>query len=258
MPRRTTAVFLSSDPATGSNTTDNGARMSVLLDPPIQLNAEKRLSCAFHSGTFWYTFPNVSTAFSNDHFRFTIGATPYDITFPKGLYSVNAIESRIDDFLIQNSLPTGIFKLDPDDATGFITFIVNHTVGPITVFWSDANSIGQLLGFTSDDVITVFPTAFEGDTQAQLNSLTELLVNFSAGGSYFNSKGGSNTIAAIGNFPQVGASFVYEPANLIETRLIGDHHESIQIWLTNASTGQTVDTNGEIFTVNLLIYEDDV
>ena len=256
MVRTTTSLFLSSDSSTGAITTDNGARMTVILDPPIQLNPTARLTCALHSTDIWYTIPNVSTQLNNDHFRFldTTTATMYDYTIPKGLYSVSALESSIDDFLINNSLPAGIFKFDPDDATGTISLQINR-VG-ITVYWTDANSVGGLLGFTSDDGPTVTTgLIYESDAQANLNLLTEILLNFSAGGSYFNSRGGSNVIAAISPNVPVGALIQYEPNNLIETRLIGDHHDQISVWLTNANTGLTIDTNGEIFTCTILLFE---
>lgn len=256
MNKQTTAIFLSSDPATGSITTDNGSRMTVILDPPIQLSQTARLTCALHSTDIWYTIPNISAELNNNHFRFldTTTATTYDYTITKGLYSVEALESSIDDFLINNSLPAGIFKFEPDNATGFISLQINR-VG-VTVYWSDANSVGTLLGFTTDDG----PTAtsgliYESDGQANLNLLTEILVNFSAGGTYFNSRGGSNVIGAVSPNVPVGALIQYEPNNLIETRLIGDHHDQISVWLTNASDGSSLDTNGEIFTCTILLYE---
>ena len=258
MPKLIDSIFFDSDPATGSDNTDNGGRFHVTLDPPLHLNENKRLTCALHTCDIWYTIPNVSSVLNNDHFRFldTTTATTYDMTFVKGLYSVSTIESAINDFLINNLLPSGIFQFDPDDSTGYISLKINR-VG-VTVYWSDANSIGSLLGFTTDDgPTTVSGLIYESNTQAQLNLLRNILLNFSAASSYFNGKGGSNVIGSITPNVPVGSLIAYEPYNLLDVKLIGNHHDHLSLWLTNSRTGEVVDTNGEYWSCTITFYEDD-
>jgi hypothetical protein len=259
MKRTTIPLFLNSSTTTGAIVSSNGSRFEVILDPPVSLPDKSKkvsLSCALHSANIWYTFPNISAASGNNHFRFTIGATPYDYTLPDGLYDITAIESKISDLLTNDTLSPTLFKFDPDTATGTISFQIN-AVG-VTVFWSDANSIGQLLGFTIDDG----PTAssgliYESDSQAQLNVVDDVLVNFSACSSHFNHFSGSSVIASI--TPNVVPGFLidYTPNNLVECDVVGTHFDRVSVWLENSRDRSALDTFGETFSVVILMFYDE-
>jgi len=233
----------------------NGGRISLNLTPSVRLSNTARISCALHSAQIWYTIPNISAEIGNNTLRFTVGVTEYNLVFEKGLYSVESINSAINDFVINNGLINNLFVLDPDVSTSKISLKIND-VG-VTVFFSDVTSVGQILGFNADVGPSVTAgLIYESPNIATLNSLTAILVEFSQCISYFESKGGSQILASIVPNVGVGSLINYEPSNLIECPMITPHIDKITVSLLNEGSGQVIDTNGEFFSLVILLYED--
>ena len=129
---RKVSFFFSSDPAAGSQALSaDGDSFSVNLSPPLKI-PKNALSCEFYvpQASIWNTSPNISSSFSNNTFKFTTSAAAapgtYTITFPEGLYSLEAIGSYLSAQFVNLSLPANLFTLSGNDSTSqtVITFSI--------------------------------------------------------------------------------------------------------------------------------------
>ena len=127
--------------------------------------------------------------------------------------------------------------------------IINGYTDTVKLSFTSDNSIGSLLGFSTDKLFTSNATSqAESDTTASLDKTTSVLIQTSlCNGSVVAGKGGQSTLAMIHLAQFAPASVIaYTPQNLLEvpaTNLVGAS-------ITNATFALVNQNNEDLNTLN--------
>ena len=199
------------------NLNSTGNRCSITFSPPLQVPRDADPELRLYSSSFSYNFANVDTA--NNKLKITSLSTPnidHEFTFPTGLYSLSDIAQTIK-FALSEVAAFNVlsFNLLGISSTQKVHIeVTNSSAVAYRLDFSDANSIGSLLGFTSNKIFNANGTTTrESDTVAALDSTTSVLFKTSlCNGSVVHGQGGSNTLAMIHLAAATPASvFAYQP-----------------------------------------------
>lgn len=180
---------VSSDPALGArNVQNNGSTFDVLFNPPISVPKEAmNIKVSVERATAWYTFPNISASLGNNKFYVNEGVTPYVLTIPDGLYSLDQLSQSIinegTNAGITNS-PNPFIQLTGNEATQRVEITFGYD--NISVDWN-SDSPYVILGFTEGT--TTGPTSslpvppadpldyqYTADTVAGFNQVNEIFI----------------------------------------------------------------------------------
>lgn len=208
------------------NVSTKGNRCGVTFSPPLQVPSNANPRLRLYSSSIAYNFPNVSAELENSTLnveRILGESVHYHIvTFEAGLYgTLDDIQQVIKHSLQQDSNFSDLtISLVGVAATQKAHIeITNTEADSVILRFSAPDSIGSLLGFTSDK--TFFPystTSRESDTTASLDRTTSVLVQTSmCSGSVVAGKGGQSTLAVIHLAAFSPASVIaYSPSNMLE------------------------------------------
>ena len=233
-----TVLFIDSSQA--NNLSADGSTFTYTMSPPLAIpgDADPRLSVL--ECDLVYTTPNVSAAKANNSLKFSTwsggsysGGTyvnfnlvDHEIVFPEGLYSLADIRAALVQFCeTSTKLADSALDLRGVAATQKVelSYDAENDAQGLLVQWSDANSIGKLLGFTSDDVVDLFTInaadrdqhyVFTGDTTANFDSVSHFQLRFSIlSGSNYDTSGNASGQVAAAIVPDVspGSTIRYRP-----------------------------------------------
>jgi len=183
------------------NVNTNGNRCGVTFSPPLQIPRDASPRLRLYSASLAYNFPNASAAIGNNTLLIerTIGGIVHEhtVTFEDGLYgSLDDVQRVISHSLLQDS------NINFNDFTITIVgvaatqkahiSITTDASDSIILRFAAPNSIGALLGFTTDKIFWPFSTtSCESDTTASLDRTTSVFVTTSlCSGSVVAGKGG--------------------------------------------------------------------
>ena len=231
-------VFIDSSQA--SDLSADGSTFTYRLSPPLPVpsDADPRLSVL--ECDIVYTTPNVSVAKANNSLKFSTwsGGTyadgtyvnfnlvEHEITFEEGLYALNDIRSAVVDFCeASTKLADSALDLKGVSATQkvVVDFDAENQASGLLISWADSNSIGKLLGFTTDDVVDLFAITsadrdqhyqFTGDTTANFDSVSHFQLRLSVlSGQNYDPSGGAGGQVAAAIVPDVepGSTIRYRP-----------------------------------------------
>lgn len=133
------------------------------LPSPIMLSgAPERYRLILEYMKIPYTVANISVARANNTFRYTYSATPYDITFPDGVYSAQYLASYIDAYqesqghfyYTSYGEKKYYFNLGINNALGKCYFSINNpSTYPVTITFP-TSTFYAVIGFLVGDSIT--------------------------------------------------------------------------------------------------------
>lgn len=216
------------DTSVAENISTKGNRCGVTFSPPLQVPRDANPRLRLYSASLAYKFPNVSAALGNNTLNVerTIGSITHEhtVTFDDGLYgSLDDIQRVISHSLLQDS------NMNFSDFTISIVgvaatqkahiSITTDAADSIILRFAAPNSIGALLGFTTDRIFFPFSTtSCESDTTASLDHTTSVFVTTSlCSGSVVAGKSGQSTLAMIHLAAFQPASVVaFTPSNMLE------------------------------------------
>lgn len=254
--RKRFTSYYSSDPSTGAqNVSADGSSFSVQLNRPLAIPA-RAVDCtvAVIQASVWNTSPNIAAAFGNNHFRFTVGESPYDITIPDGLYSLSGLNAYLSSQFVNLGLPANVIVLSGDDATQrtVLTFL---NAGDFVNF-AGANTVRLVLGFNARIApIGGAPSAGYNeysDNPAAFNRTNSFIItsDLVSDGIPVNSTA-ANVLVNVPITAAPGSQVNYAPVNPLvidASELIGALKNSFAFQLRN-QTLETIPTAGELYSL---------
>ena len=156
-------LFVSSDQ--GQSRSADGSSFTFPLTPALQIPYDKDndVILSVTEANLWYTSPNVSVVKSNTKLRFamvtkgllyvnTAILEEHTITFAEGLYSLSDIRAEINSYCAGKAIADTLLDVvghTPTQSVEFLWDVQASGCGCI-IYFSDADSIGKLLGFRTD------------------------------------------------------------------------------------------------------------
>jgi hypothetical protein len=263
---------VSSDPALGArNVQNNGSTFEVLFNPAITVPKEAmNVKVSVERATTWYTYPNISASQGNNKFYVNEGVTPYVLTIPDGLYSLDQLSQTIinegTNAGITNS-PNPFIQLTGNEATQRVEITFGYD--NISVDWN-SDSPYVILGFTQGT--TTGPTSslpippadpldyqYTADTVAGFNQVNEVFIKSDLvnDGIPLNNKfDGVLTNIQISVPP--GSQQTYQPFRPLYCSgesLKSASRSNVRFYLTDEN-GNFLDTAGEYYTLTIRISYD--
>ena len=268
MPQITEEIIFSSDPANGAlEVNADGDSFTVQFDRPVAVPSNaKNVNIQMIESVVWFTTPNITE--SNQNLRITGPDTTdaiqvYDIVIPVGLYDLTGLSAAI---LRELDAATPKAKQEPyplitvsaDDATSKVVLYLNYTT--VTVDFSVPNSIGPVLGFSTDvgdnpvGPVAVAPSPIVAPDVARFNAINSFLIHcdLARAGIRLN-----NTYSQVIGNPLItvapGRQIIYSPQYppIIEANhLAGAQRTRVRSWLTDEQN-RRVNTAGEYWSFRL-------
>lgn len=253
-------LFVSADPALGAiNTTPGNDRFSVQFKRTIEIpQTASNITLELHSAEIWWSVLNIQLGI-NDAFRLEVdGDAVYDVVVEPGLYNVSALNSAINNALINEGLASALITLTGDTSTGKI--LLSFSVLGLQVEWIPT-SMFALLGFTSgqlvpDPTFTTGPFSELAPNIASFSDISSFIVHTSLvqGGIPLGDTA-SQAIANVQINVPPGSLINFAPNNLIQlnvNHLRGTMINEASFWVTD-QLNRTLDFNGEYFSLLVVI-----
>lgn len=266
------SYLFSSDPENGAlNVNNNGSTFDVSLNSPIQVPRDAHgATIEVVSSHIWYTVPNISNVIGNDKLYIITdhpdplgdpipGGPNFEITIPKGLYSVEALAVAIQRELVNIGLPEDLIELTGDYASQRSVLTFNSGGFDVQLDFTKADSFREILGFDARLVpLAPVPNGhFElGDTVAEFNRVNSFLITTSliSSGIPVNNIG-SGVIAQVPIDVESGHQINFHPFNPLRCsadELVGRSVNYLSFALQDQKR-RLVDTNDEKFSFNLVL-----
>jgi len=125
------------------------SEFTVQLYNPIGVPSNaKSAQIGLYSANVWNSSPNIVTG-ENDKVYFIYLGSPYDITIPQGLYSVEDLQNQIQTQILLEAvpIPDDIIQLLPNEATQQIITQFNYTDSQVD--YTQPNTIREIVGYDS-------------------------------------------------------------------------------------------------------------
>jgi hypothetical protein len=230
-----------------SSSTSQTTHNFVVNFNSFELDPESNYEIGLIQASIWYSWYNISSSFTNNQLRYSPnnGANFYNVVFDDGIYSVSAINQKLQSVMKANGHYSVVSGID----TFNITITPNYTSGKVNVEVSNnyqldftTSTLRDLLGFTSIVVSSTQEGTYLADITRGVN---QIQVHSSlAEGSYSNSEASDILYAFVPNSSpstliKIQPTFpVYLPIN---TR---NNIQNIRMRITDQQQ-RTVDLNGE-------------
>ena len=189
----------------------NGSQISLHLNPPVVLDPNKKWFCAVTECDIVYCFANIFAGV-NDRFTYTYNGNTRIGFFPQGLYTVDAIQQRINMITATSDNDPNLFVLEADTSTSHV--YVHFMKTNLTLSLAGSDNIMRNLGFTigaSLGPVTNVNDYYESDSNAQLNNIQNVLILASfINGSYYNGQT-KNVLASITPDCEPASTIMYRP-----------------------------------------------
>ena len=238
------------------NVSTKGNRCGVTYSPPLQIPANANPRLRLYSSSIAYNFPNVSEELENNTLNVerAIGQIVHEhtVTFESGLYgTLDDIQQVITHSLLQDpnfsDLTISIVGVAATQKAHIS--ITTDQADSVILRFAAPNSIGSLLGFTTDKVFSPYSTtSCQSDTTASLDRTTSVLIQTSmCSGSVVAGKGGQSTLAVIHLAAFSPASVIaFSPNNMLEVPAPNLAGASV----TNATFALVNQNNEDLDTLN--------
>ena len=252
------SAFFNSNPASGStNQSEDGSKFSVTLNNPLRL-PESVVSCKMGvvSASIWNSSPNLSAAFNNNEFRFTVSSTQYLITIPDGLYSLSDLSAYLTSQFSIRGLSPPPFSFSANEPTGQV--IITYRDATLSLDFT-GNSVGVILGFPS--ATYPYPQATGGvlysPAVAKLNRNNSYLIKTTLVSSGIPLNSSAQGIISSIPIPagSVNSLIAYNPPQILWfdcSELIGSTKSNFSFELTNENL-QPTPTSGNYYSFTVLI-----
>lgn len=260
------SMLFSSDPSLGAiNRSSDGSSFEVQFGEPLSIpkNAVNCSVSVFES-TIWYTVPNLTV--SNNRLYIygdsnTLPSVPtlYSVIIPKGLYDLGALSSAVLSQLSDlgariSPLPLISFYADSNTQKVVIKFNYSN----VYIDFTQTNTFREIIGFLPliYGPYTNSPLSIIASNVASFNQINYFLIssNIVSQGIRINNKFNnilSQVLITVSpGSQQVSAPF--NPAKIQCNELVGSSRTNLKFSLTDDKL-RAVDTNGEYFTLRLVI-----
>ncbi len=263
--RKTVPIFLDSTKSSKSNSIGNVHTWR--FDAPINLIGVRNPTCCLQSATIPYTWVNINETNNIMMWRFTLSGTLIQLTFAKGIYSIDFLNDAIynafvDNYAIQpnevpqlsyNGFDGRLILIMPAQATASLRleYLPNNTL----------DTIAEMLGFQGQTNLVQIgnDVTYDADSAPRINNditnaviLCNIITN-----TYLNTASTSNAIANI--YPNVGplGIIIFEPSNLLKIPIMPNNINEITISIMKSNGVDNMDLQNEQFSMLLVIeYEE--
>jgi hypothetical protein len=208
---------------------------------------------------FWYTFQNISADRGNNHFYLTddiLTPDKYDITIPDGLYSVDTLETCIQNELVNLGLSNKAVSISGDLSTGKVFFALESgfqvymkSGSPYVLLGATLNQKIPSAGLTTGQYGEYAPN------EAQFSSLSSVNVHCSLVTQSIVNGARSNVISSVAPDVTVGSQQIYEPTHLVKCpadNLLGAQINEITVSLTDQNNNP-INTAGENWSMTIVV-----
>lgn len=235
------------------------------FNPALSIHPEARnVSVSLIQGTFWWTIPNLDSTTLVITFL-TTQDNPVEktitVSFPKGLYSYNEINTAINDEVKAAGFDINSVVFRVNGATNRMVLVFE--IPALVVFDASNQPLAKLLGFDLGDyryqpVSAQYQEAvIEGQNTAAFDTVQYLTVGTSMVDTGFQLNGGvyRGIIARVGINAEAGYQILYQPSVPLEVRtdlLSGNGITRAEFHLMDQD-GNLVDTNGQDWSVLIRI-----
>ena len=264
-----TVLFVSSAVSAGArNKSADGSSFDISFDQPLAVTGTPTIRCL--QSTIFYTFPNVTAA--NNGLRIswssldalnptTVYSQHHQITFSRGLYSVDDLNAVLRRELLDQELAPDTFQLVADNATQKVGARINAQDGidGFTAEFTHVDStINQLLKFTKNESATKAQgerVLMADGAEAEFAPCSSILLHCSlASGSYLNGAGAQDVVASIALDAQPGSQIMFMPqvAPRCPAPALLSNVATARFSITDQNGGK-LDTMGEDWQATLLI-----
>ncbi len=256
--------IFSSDPSSGAqNVSQDGSSFVVEFSRPISIpRLAKNVYVTVQSVVMWWNTHNVILN-ENDQIwvEYFDGVDTMNeiLSLEAGLYDLDHLSSEVSRELHQSSLPSDLFIFTPDSASGKV--VIQYNYEGVQLDFTQNRNLHELLGFDERLIPATGQTTgvqFErGDRVAQFNTVEYFLIHSSlvSTGLKINNIY-SNVVSQVLIDVPPGSQIISAPFNvprIPSPDLIGSDRKNLRFWLTD-DKGQSVDTNGEFFSLRLIIH----
>ena len=264
-----TVLFVSSAISAGArNKSADGSSFDISFDQPLTVTGTPSVRCL--QSTVFYTSPNVTAAnnglriswFSLDTVNpTTVHNFHHQITFARGLYSVDDLNAVLRRELLSQGLASDTFQLVADNATQRVGARINapdNIDGFTAEFGHVDSTINTLLKFTKDEGASRVQgerVLMADGAEAEFAPCSSILLHCSlASGPYLNGAGAQDVIASIALDATPGSQIMFMPQ--VSPRILApallSNVATARISITDQDGG-ALDTMGEDFQATLLI-----
>jgi len=199
----------------GSIVFENGSKVQINLNPPIQLDPNKKYCAAAVEVDIVYCFPNIITG-QNDTFYFSevVGGNLTDFTcqISQGLYDVAALQDEINRWTQEKCQNSKLFVLEADPSSSHV--YVHFMTTTCSIDCTGPHNVMTIIGYPfSDGILTpvTHVNDFYEGAKAQLNNILNVYLKASfVSGSYMNSQN-SNILASITPDVDPFSTIMYRP-----------------------------------------------
>ena len=257
---KTLSMYFSSDTKTGaSNIQQNGSVFSITLNSPLVIpRGALDVSLAVVSASIPYVNPNISPLLFNNEFKFTTTQAPagsHTITMPKGLYSLEGLNSFLSNAFVNLGYPSNLFVLSGDNATQ--KTIITYLLAGDNIDFTIPNSVRSILGFDALVYTSPVPNYNQySPNSASFNTDTEYVLSSTLvqTGIPINNQS-YNIIGTVPITAPPGSIIVYQPSQLVWVdvmELCGNPKQNFLFRLTNQNL-TPVDTLGDTYQLTIII-----
>ena len=195
----------------------DGGRLDINLNDPIRIPAGAvNISLEVDNATLWNTSPNISVAFANNEFDYSLGGVAQPVVvIPNGLYSLDSLNAFLANEFVNRGEPANQIVLSGDTATQkvIITFLAN-----VQCVFGATGSVRTVLGFDA----STYPSPISaingfnviGQNVAAFNRVNSFTIrsNIITHGIPINNSG-LNVMASIPINASPGSQIIYAPQN---------------------------------------------
>lgn len=263
--------FLSSNPQLGASSVDQtGSNFTVQLTEPFTIpHNASNVTVELQQAIIWNSSINVTTNV-NDRFNYSVNGVPTVVSVPQGNYDLTSLGETIAGLMARNvpAVSNTSFVLYLRGAYCVMELYVRGAAYITDVTFGGPANIGSTIGFDPQTLVYTNP-ATVGSSQPFLSDRAppikdgtkEILLSSTlvARGVRVNGKF-SSVLAKItfGNTAP-GSQLIYNPPrpNVVPADLgAGRNITTVQSFLTDAATGNPINTNGEYWSYVAVIKYD--
>lgn len=232
-----------------------GNQFEVQLDDPISIPRNALYATLeVVSASIWNTSPNISEDIGNNHFRFSVSGTPYDIEIADGTYGVEELDAYINYFLVNEELEPTLIELSANESSQRVVMSFSDPT-TIIIDFTTGDTCRDVLGFDAN-LVSPQETSIFADNEARFNRISSYFIksNLLSGGIPQNTRS-NGIITGVPITAKIGSLINYAPTNPIRSNadeLIGQSKQYITFTLLD-QLERDIGTAGESWTLAIVI-----
>lgn len=267
--------FLSSNPELGAvETNSKGGRFTVQLDEPFTIpHNATNVNVSLLQAIVWNSTTNVVDGVNNRLFyRLNDGVSTYDlfVAIAPGNYDLHSLSEALEAAMFRNvpSLPVGSFQLYLRGGYCALLMTVRGAIYMDRIYMAAVNDVARLIGF-NQQILVYTNTTTVGSSQTFVSEnappikdgTRKLLLSSTLVDKGMRVNGKYSQVLSVVDFGQTppGSQLIYTPPQMqvVPTdQGAGRTISSVQSLLTDAATGDVIDTNEEFWSyIAVLSYD---